>query len=185
MEWVDNALDYAALISPHLGFLRPSPDGLFPDVDGLAVALRNGTVDAQGKTLESPEPLQIPAFERGRAGCLDYLFLAGFNQNIIDFMNQSTSEILDSIDPIYPDSDEQSDERFFVRYANHRAMVTYVPKSRSLETGNDYIGTCPMRFSSMCSSCTTSSWRASTKTAAWRASNGSNIWLPTASTPSP
>ena len=53
---------------------------------------------------------------------------------------------LDSIDPIYPDSSEQSDERFFVRYANHRAMISYVPKSRSLETGNDYIGTCPYAF---------------------------------------
>ncbi|MGQ2943987.1 MAG: hypothetical protein ACT6Q7_18535 [Blastomonas fulva] len=149
-EWVGNPLDYAALISPQLGYLRPSPDGLFPDVDALAVALRNGTalrtVGAQGKPLETPEPLHIPAFELGRADCLDYLFLAGFNQNIIDFMNQDTSEILDSIDPIYPDSDEQSDERFFVRYANHRAMVTYVPKSRSLETGNDYIGTCPYAF---------------------------------------
>lgn len=82
----------------------------------------------------------------GRADCLDYLFLSGFNQNIIDFMNQDTSEILDSIDPIYPSSEEQEGERFFVRYANHRAMITYVRRSRSLEAGNDYIGTCPYAF---------------------------------------
>ena len=25
-------------------------------------------------------------------------------------------------------------------------MITYVPKSRSLETGNDYIGACPYAF---------------------------------------
>lgn len=81
-----------------------------------------------------------------RADCLDYLFLSGFNQNIIDFMNQDTSEILDSIDPIYPSSEEQQGERFFVRYANHKAMITYVRKSRSLEAGNDYIGTCPYAF---------------------------------------
>ncbi len=96
--------------------------------------------------LPSPTRHHIPAFEAGRSDCLEYLFLAGFNQNIIDFMNQDTSEILDSIDPIYPDSEDQSSDRFFVRYANHRAMITYVPKSRSLETGNDYIGACPYAF---------------------------------------
>ncbi|NBB64901.1 hypothetical protein GVN18_37225, partial [Pseudomonas sp. ODNR1LW] len=102
--------------------------------------------EAETSELDGPVDHHIPAFEPGRADCLDYLFLAGFNQNIIDFMNQDTSEILDSIDPIYPDSSEQSDERFFVRYANHRAMITYVPKSRSLEIGNDYIGACPYAF---------------------------------------
>jgi hypothetical protein len=96
--------------------------------------------------LKPPVKRHIPAFEAGRTDCLEYLFLAGFNQNIIDFMNQDTSEILDSIDPIYPDSEDQSSDRFFVRYANHRAMITYVPKSRSLETGNDYIGACPYAF---------------------------------------
>jgi hypothetical protein len=101
---------------------------------------------AEAPLLDTPVEHHIPAFEPGRADCLDYLFLAGFNQNIIDFMNQDTSEILDSIDPIYPESSEQSDERFFVRYANHRAMITYVPKSRSLEIGNDYIGACPYAF---------------------------------------
>ncbi|MGV3578100.1 hypothetical protein [Brevundimonas sp.] len=96
--------------------------------------------------LSPPIKVHIPAFSENRTDCLDYMFLAGFNQNIVDFMNQDTSEILDSIDPIYPESDEQSDERFFVRYANHRAMITYVPKSRSLEIGNDYIGACPYAF---------------------------------------
>jgi hypothetical protein len=87
----------------------------------------------------------IPAFEPQRRDCLQYLFLAGFNQNIVDFMNQDASEILDSTDPIYP-TDLQSDESFFVRFANPRALITYVQNSRSLETGNDYIGTCPYAF---------------------------------------
>lgn len=81
-----------------------------------------------------------------RARVLDYLFLSGFNQNVIDFTNQDVSEILDSTDPLYPDNDDQRDEGFFVRYANHRAFITYVPDSRSLEIGNDYIGTCPYAF---------------------------------------
>ncbi len=77
---------------------------------------------------------------------LAYLFLAGFNQNIIDFMNQEASEVLDSLDPIYPNSDEQEEEGFFVRYANPRSMITYVRRSRTLEVGNDHIGTCPYAF---------------------------------------
>lgn len=110
-------------------------------------AFSDGYPQAPGKVpLKPPVKRDIPTFEPGRPDCLDYLFLAGFNQNIIDFMNQDTSEILDSIDPIYPENDEQSDERFFVRYANHRAMITYVPRSRSLEIGNDYIGACPYAF---------------------------------------
>jgi hypothetical protein len=77
---------------------------------------------------------------------LRYLFLAGFNQNIIDFMNQDASEILDSTDPIYPSTPEQEDESFFVRFANPRALIQFVPGSRSLEIGDDYIGTCPYAF---------------------------------------
>jgi hypothetical protein len=90
---------------------------------------------------------RIPAFEaRHRPDCLQYMFLSGFNQNIIDFMNQDASEILDSLDPIYPTNDEQDSEAFFVRFANPRALITYVRSSRSLETGNDYLGTCPYAF---------------------------------------
>ena len=122
----------------------------------LAAAMRSGDCvqvreirgedGTKGKALEVPIVHHVPAFEANRPDCLEYLFLAGFNQNIIDFMNQDTSEVLDSIDPIYPDSEDQSSDRFFVRYANHRAMITYVPRSRSLETGNDYIGACPYAF---------------------------------------
>jgi len=115
-----------------------------------AAAIRSGhcvlTVDEDGLPLDQPIKLRVPSYETGRTDCLDYLFLSGFNQNIIDFMNQDTSEILDSTDPLYPESDDQAVERFFVRFANHRALITYVPSSRSLEIGNDYIGTCPYAF---------------------------------------
>lgn len=77
---------------------------------------------------------------------LTYLFLAGFNQNIIDFINQDASEVLDSTDPIYPATEDQEAESFFVRYANPRTLISYVKRSRSLETGNDWIGTCPYAF---------------------------------------
>lgn len=161
-NWVTTRADYEALLAAG-GFARAPAEGekrsrgappytvLKPgDHAGLRAAMRDGTClqlrDVDRKRLNPPVRHHVPAFDLQRPDCLDYLFLAGFNQNIIDFMNQDTSEILDSIDPIYPDSDEQSDERFFVRYANHRAMITYVPRSRSLEIGNDYIGTCPYAF---------------------------------------
>ncbi|CAN5150594.1 hypothetical protein BH11PSE5_BH11PSE5_05310 [soil metagenome] len=149
-NWVTSQPHYAEWIKGSQPVLRKADNSSFGSLEELAAAARVGaavrTVDDAGAPLPLPQAVRIPAFEPQRTDCLDYLFLAGFNQNIIDFMNQDTSEILDSIDPIYPDSTEQSEERFFVRYANHRAMVTYVPKSRSLETGNDYIGTCPYAF---------------------------------------
>lgn len=83
---------------------------------------------------------------KGPAERLFYLFLAGFNQNIIDWTNQDASEVLDSLDPIYPNSDEQLNEGFFIRYANPRCLITYVQRSRTLEVGNDFIGTCPYAF---------------------------------------
>lgn len=155
-DWVCRRADYETALAGG-AFERAAPDGqdgaatvVLDNSDDLAAAMRAGDCvqnrDLDGKPLASPLRHHLPAFETRRADCLDYLFLAGFNQNIIDFMNQDTSEILDSIDPIYPDSSDQSDERFFVRYANHRAMITYVPASRSLEIGNDYIGACPYAF---------------------------------------
>lgn len=105
-------------------------------------------IDQHGRVF-NPAPFirhHAPAYEPGRTDCIDYLFLAGFNQNIIDWLNQDTSEVLDSTDPIYPVDESQTGEAFFVRFANHRALITYVAQSRSLEVGNDYIGTCPYAF---------------------------------------
>jgi hypothetical protein len=77
---------------------------------------------------------------------LRYLFLSGFIQNIVDFMNQDASEVLDSTDPVYPATPEQEEESFFIRYASQRSITQFVPGSRSLNIGNDFIGTCPYVF---------------------------------------
>lgn len=79
------------------------------------------------------------------AAALKFLFLSGFNQNIIDFVNQDASEILDSTDPIYP-LEGAGGQVFFVRFANPRTLITFVRNSRSLDAGLDYIGTCPYAF---------------------------------------
>lgn len=75
-----------------------------------------------------------------------HYFLSGFFQNIIDFLNQDASEVLDGIDPIYPVSDAQAEEKFFVCYANGRSLFEVVENSRSLDAGLDYIGICPYLF---------------------------------------
>lgn len=77
---------------------------------------------------------------------LQYCFLSGFCQNIIDFLNQDAPEILDSLDPIYPATPEQEIENFYFRFANPRAMVQFVHESRSLDVGRNFIGTCPYAF---------------------------------------
>lgn len=122
-EWVRQRPEYAGLDDDQIASIR---DGNFVDEDGWT--------------------WDIPTFSRRRTDCLEYMFLSGFNQNIIDFMNQDPSEILDGTDPLYPSTEEQAREGFFVRFANHRSIITYASKSRSLEVGNDYISTCPYAF---------------------------------------
>jgi hypothetical protein len=75
-----------------------------------------------------------------------YYFLSGFFQNIIDFLNQDVSELRDGTEPVFPKTAHQEEEAFFTRLANGRALYQIVSRSRSLEAGNDYIGTCPYVF---------------------------------------
>jgi len=105
-----------------------------------AEAKRSGTV-----------VLDIPAIEAvldGAPAGMDvrYYFLSGFFQNIIDFLNQDVSELRDGTDPVFPRTAEQHDEALFIRFANSRSLFQVVASSRSLEVGNDYIGTCPYLF---------------------------------------
>ncbi|MGD9803863.1 MAG: hypothetical protein AB7E81_16645 [Hyphomicrobiaceae bacterium] len=95
--------------------------------------------------------LDIPAIEAvldGAPAGMDvrYYFLSGFFQNIIDFLNQDVSELRDGTDPVFPRTAEQQDEALFIRFANSRSLFQVVASSRSLEVGNDYIGTCPYLF---------------------------------------
>lgn len=102
----------------------------------------SGTAFASPPGEDATIPAPVSAADRCRALC--WLFLAGFNQNIIDFVNQDASEILDSMDPLTPP--ETDGQTFFARYANPRAFITYVDTMRSLEIGAAYLGTCPYAF---------------------------------------
>lgn len=75
---------------------------------------------------------------------IDYYFLSGFFQNIIDFMRQDKSEVADGTDPIYPNIDEN--KTHFLLYSNQNSIYEVVSKSRSLDFGKDWIGTCPYLF---------------------------------------
>ena len=125
----------------HCRAVVAGPDGAHVLDSGFWQALLQDSDEAGRAAAEAGELEPPTARER-----LLYLFLAGFNQNIIDWANQDASEVLDSLDPIYPSSSEQVEEGFFIRYANPRSLITYVSRSRTLEVGNDHILTCPYAF---------------------------------------
>lgn len=131
---------YPALIGRH-GIPSADPADPGRTVVTLGSAYWQAMLEEGAGNLDRKELGGPPARDR-----LLYLFLAGFNQNIIDWTNQDASEVLDSLDPIYPSSEEQQNEGFFFRYANPRCLITYVQRSRTLEVGNDFIGTCPYAF---------------------------------------
>jgi hypothetical protein len=80
------------------------------------------------------------------AHALDYYFLSGYFQNIIDFLRQDTSEVKDGTDPIYPVTGQGDQTSHFVIYASSTSIFEVVSSSRSLEAAHDYIGTCPYLF---------------------------------------
>lgn len=77
---------------------------------------------------------------------LDYYFLSGFLQNIVDFLRQDVSEIQDGTDPIYPPAGVEDDDSHFLVYATQSAVYEVVAGSRSLDVGRGWIGTCPYLF---------------------------------------
>src|SRR5690606_6940158 len=77
---------------------------------------------------------------------LDYYFLSGFLQNIVDFLRQDVSEIQDGTDPSYPPAGGEDDDSHFLVYATQSAVYEVVAGSRSLDVGRGWIGTCPYLF---------------------------------------
>lgn len=77
---------------------------------------------------------------------LDYFFLSGFLQNIVDFLRQDASEVQDGTDPIYPPPDMPDGDSHFLVYATQTSLYEIVAGSRSLNVGRGWIGTCPYLF---------------------------------------
>lgn len=77
---------------------------------------------------------------------LDYYFLSGFLQNIVDFLRQDESEVQDGTDPIYPPADIRDDNSHFLVYATQNTVYEIIAGTRSLEVGRGWIGTCPYLF---------------------------------------
>lgn len=77
---------------------------------------------------------------------LDYYFLSGFLQNIIDFLRQDVSEVQDGTDPIYPPPELPEGDSHFMVYTTQTSLYEIVSGSRSLNVGRGWIGTCPYLF---------------------------------------
>lgn len=73
------------------------------------------------------------------------IFLSGFLQNIIDFLEQDELEYQDAIEPLYPAAGVENDPHFLL-YATQHSIFEVVASSRSLARGSDYIGICPYLF---------------------------------------
>jgi hypothetical protein len=76
---------------------------------------------------------------------LALIFLSGFLQNIIDFLEQDDLEYSDAIEPLYPAPGTKEDPHFLL-YATQDSVFEIVSASRSLDRGGDYIGLCPYLF---------------------------------------
>jgi hypothetical protein len=75
------------------------------------------------------------------------LFLSGFLQNIVDFLQQDGLEVHDGLIPIYPPPDEAGANEGFMLYATPSVVIEVVSSSRSLDgAGRQWIGTCPYVF---------------------------------------
>jgi hypothetical protein len=100
------------------------------------VGILNGRPDAQG------QPIQEEVYKI-------WLFLSGFFQNVVDFLDQDGLEVYDGLAPIYPsqsNGDGQANEGFML-YATPRVLYEVVKVSRSLDkAGRRWLGTCPYLF---------------------------------------
>jgi len=148
-DWWDRFFSRGAGQAPQLPdrrILVVLKDPYFFDL--LSPAARNGISDFESLTTSglSSNRFPVSALNAVDPVKLDYYFLSGFFQNIIDFLRQDTSEVRDGTDPIYPLAESGEAPDHFVLYATPNSIVEVVSRSRSLETGHEHIGTCPYIF---------------------------------------
>lgn len=75
------------------------------------------------------------------------VFLSGFFQNVVDFLEQDDLEVHDGISPLYPSQEDGAGNDGYRVYATPRIMFEMVGTSRSLDhAGRKWLGTCPYLF---------------------------------------
>lgn len=120
------------------------------DIVALLQAIREQVVaSAEGtKGTEGATPRLRPRQRDSLTGRYALaLFLSGFLQNIIDFLQQDGLEVHDALMPEYPPAGESGANQGFMIYATPSVMYEVVSSSRSLEgAGRQWIGTCPYIF---------------------------------------
>ena len=135
-----------ALLEAHKPFDPLSSNGRDTHrLDTLLQAMEARVLKAQ------PPPEGGPAATAGAIGCeveryATSLFLSGFLQNIVDFLEQDWNEVYDGLSPIYPAPDASGANEGFMLYATPSIIYEVVSSSRSLEVGQQWIGTCPYMF---------------------------------------
>ena len=75
------------------------------------------------------------------------VFLSGFFQNIVDYLEQDGLEVLDGLAPLYPDAEGGAANEGYLLYATPKVVYEVVRRSRSLDgAGRAWLGTCPYLF---------------------------------------
>lgn len=122
--------------SPLKDFAALSADaGRYGEAEVLAHLQRHaGTKDADAVS------------QRG-AELLCAVFLSGFFQNIVDFLEQDGLEVFDGLSPLYPDDEGGAANEGYLLYATPKVIYEVVRSSRSLDgAGRAWLGTCPYLF---------------------------------------
>jgi hypothetical protein len=132
---------------PMLGYQSYAPSRNGDGVDAYdPVALRQ-QIRAQVTRQNKVNVGDDAALEAAIARYTHALFLSGFLQNIVDFLQQDGLEVHDGLMPIYPPRGEAGANEGFLLYATPSVLIEVVSTSRSLDgAGRHWIGTCPYIF---------------------------------------
>lgn len=118
-------------------------DPVRPRNDG---SLNSENAGFPGEILQKPDVLRRLGDNETGSERLDYFFLSGFTQNVIDFFWQDGLEVYDGAYPLFPEMGQNTQNLGYFLYATASSMYEIVKRSRSLGVGTSWIGTCPYLF---------------------------------------
>ncbi len=119
--------------------LSVGPGPCRPELLKAHFAAQVAAIQRKAKT-DGPKPFDATELEQA-------VFMSGFFQNVVDFMQQDDLEVLDGISPLYPSNAEEAENNGYRVYATPRILFEMVGRSRSLDqAGRTWLGTCPYLF---------------------------------------